>query len=402
MRKRVLLAFVLIVALLASTGCSLIVKDPEVDKQTVIIDVAGRTFTKGEVQEQVDYLMEYYDYMYSMYGMPFDSNDAEVAASVRDEAIDAMVKTAVIEKKIAEMGLNQFSAEEEAEIEAAVSEQYESYASFVKSYTLSDTELTGEALDNAIAEEMVKMGYGTGEEMIGDERLIRAQDKLREEINKTVTITEDELTSEYNYRLANARATYTEYPDAYGVDLTNGTVGMYYAPEGYRYVKHILVSFTDEDQAVIDERMAEEGADLEAAMEKAAASIQPTVDEIQAKIDAGEDFNALIDEYNQDPGMTSDSIGYAVCAQSTNWVPEFTEASMALEAIGDVSAPVRSSYGVHFIQYASDIPAGDLSLEDVREELTAELLANKQDFVYEDTLTQWAEEAGAKIYIDRL
>jgi len=402
MRKRVLLALLLVMSLLASTGCSLIVKDPEVDKQTVIIDVAGQTFTKGEVQEQVDYLMEYYEYMYSMYGMPFDHTDASFAASVRDEAIDAMVKTAVIEKKIAEMGLDQFSAEEEAEMKSAVNEQYESYASFVKSYALADTELTGEELDNAIAEEMVKMGYGTKEQMLKDERLIRAQDKLREAIIQTVSITEDELQSEYNFRLGNARATYTEYPEAYGVDLTNGTIGMYYAPAGYRYVKHILVSFTDEDQAAIDELADAESAELDAALEKAYASIQPTVDEIQAKIDAGEDFGALIDAYNQDPGMTSDSIGYAVCAQSTNWVPEFTDASMALENIGDVSAPVRSSYGVHFIQYASDIPEGETSLEAVRDELTAELLESKQENVYQNTLTQWAEEANAKVYTDRL
>ena len=419
MRKRVLLALVLVLALLASTGCSLIVKDPEVDKQTVVIEAAGQTFTKGEVQQQTDYLLDYYAYMYSMYGMPFDANDKEFIASVRDEAIDAMVKTAVLEKKITEMGLDQFSAEETAEMETYVDEQYNSYVEFVKSYSLADTELTADELQAAIDEAMISMGYGTREQMLEDERLLRAQDKLREAVVSTVAVTEEELQSEYNFLMGNARATYTEYPEAYGVDLTNGTVGMYYAPAGYRYVKHILVSFNEEDQAAIDELSSELSAlqndpdadektvaafeaDLAAASEKAAAAIQPVIDEIQAKLAAGESFETLMDEYNQDPGMTSDSIGYAVCAGSTNWVQEFTDASMALEAIGDVSAPVRSSYGIHLIQYASDIPEGEIGLENVREELTADLLAAKQDTVYEETLTQWAEEADAKVYTDRL
>ena len=67
MRKRVLLALVLILALLLSTGCSLIVKDEEVDKQTVIIEVGDKTYTKGEIQEQTEYMLDYYEYAYSSY-----------------------------------------------------------------------------------------------------------------------------------------------------------------------------------------------------------------------------------------------------------------------------------------------------------------------------------------------
>ena len=46
MGKRVTLAWMLVFALFVTSGCGLIVKDPQVDKQTVIIEVAGKTFTK--------------------------------------------------------------------------------------------------------------------------------------------------------------------------------------------------------------------------------------------------------------------------------------------------------------------------------------------------------------------
>ena len=66
MRKRVILALMLVVALAVTTSCSLIVKDAEVDKQTVIIEVAGKTFTKGEVNQQVSQTLDYQEYLYSM------------------------------------------------------------------------------------------------------------------------------------------------------------------------------------------------------------------------------------------------------------------------------------------------------------------------------------------------
>ena len=431
MRKRGLLALILVCALLLSTGCSLIAKNEEVDRQTVIIEAAGKTFTKGDVQAETDALLDYYAYLYPMYyGVDFDPTNEATIEATREEAINGLVEMAVVEKKIGEMGLDQFTAEEEAEMEAAVSEQYDSYVEFVKGYALADTELTGDALQAAIDEQMLAMGYGTKEQMMETERLTRAQNRLVDSVISTVTVSDEEIRAEYDYRLFNAKATYEEYPYAYGIDLTNGTSGMYYAPAGYRYVKHILINFNADDQTVIDDlntqlaakrnelATAQDGddeaaeklgseivvleAELAAATEAAYAAIQPAIDEIQQKLAAGESFESLIDTYNQDPGMTSASQGYAVSAVSTNWVQEFTDASMKLENIGDISEPVRSSYGIHIIQYASDIPEGEISLEAVREELTQELLTMKQDSTFISTLEKWVEEANAKIYLDRL
>ena len=92
MRKRVILVLMLILALLAASSCSLIIKDEEVDKQTPIIEVAGQTFTKAEVNEQVEAVMDYEEYMYSMYGISYDRTDASTVSLAQDSAIDAMVQ----------------------------------------------------------------------------------------------------------------------------------------------------------------------------------------------------------------------------------------------------------------------------------------------------------------------
>ena len=60
MRKRIVLALVLVLALLATTSCSLIVKDEEVDKQTPIIEIDGQDpITKETVNAQVAQIQAY-------------------------------------------------------------------------------------------------------------------------------------------------------------------------------------------------------------------------------------------------------------------------------------------------------------------------------------------------------
>ena len=150
-------------------------------------------------------------------------------------------------------------------------------------------------------------------------------------------------------------------------------------------------------------------ADLETqladAKEAAYAAIQPTVDEVLEKIAAGEDFDALIEQYGQDPGMESSPAkedGYPVSADSTNWVAEFRDAAMALENVGDVSEPVRSEYGIHIIKYVSEAAEGEVGLDAVRDALETEVLTQKQDEAYNAAVEAWVEEADAKIYKDRL
>lgn len=75
-----------------------------------------------------------------------------------------------------------------------------------------------------------------------------------------------------------------------------------------------------------------------------------------ARAKAGEDFTALINEVNEDPGMTSqpngyvfDKQGYTLDSSGGQMVTEFTEASWALQ-VGQVSDLVKSSHGFHIIK----------------------------------------------------
>lgn len=453
MRKRVILAFMLVFALVAASSCSLIIKDEEVDKQTPIIEVVGKTFTKAEVNEQVEAVMDYEEYMYSMYGISYDRTDASTISMAQDSAIDAMVQQAVLEKKAADLGLDVLSDEEKAEVEESVDSTYTLYSDSVKSAYFADTELEGEELDAAVEAKMAELAYPTREELVESETNAKVLEKVRDEAVKDVTVSEEELQEAYNTHVESAMTTYGNSPSSYGTDVQNGST-IYYVPAGYRYVKHILIEFTDEDSETIsdlesqisekqtelttaqnsltdlgedasadDEATAQnratltetvdtcttEIADLESqladAKEAAYAAIQPTVDEVLEKIEAGEDFDALIEQYGQDPGMETSPAkenGYPVSADSTNWVTEFRDAAMALANVGDVSEPVRSDYGIHIIKYVSDAVEGEVGLDAVRDALETEVLTQKQEEAYNAAVEAWVEEADAKIYKDRL
>lgn len=410
MRKRVILALVLVFALLMSTSCSLIIKDEAVDMATPVIEVAGQTFTKGDVKAQIEAIHDYNEQMYTYYyGMSYDRTSESAVADAKEQAVQSLIESAVVDAKLAEYGADSFTEEEMAEMEAMAQEDYDLYYDTIKNLYFGGSELTGDELEAAISAEMMGMvGFNTLEGALEQIKNTKAQEKLIAEINKDITVSEEELTTEYAARVDSARASYEAAAYTYGTALINGETP-YYAPAGYRYVKHILLQFAQEDQTAISDLETQianlaEGEDaaelndkLAAAREQAYLNLQAKVDEITAKLAEGAEFDALITEYNEDPGMTADSVGYPVCATSIDWVTEFKDASMALANVGDVSGAVRSDYGIHIIKYQSDIAEGEIGLENVREALTAEVLATKESNNIETSLAQWVEEAKAVV-----
>ena len=145
----------------------------------------------------------------------------------------------------------------------------------------------------------------------------------------------------------------------------------------------------EEIQADIDAKKAEI-PDLEKAVTDAEdaciASVQEKLDSIYADLASGKDFDSVMAEYGEDPGMQSDpnmTTGYYVRADSTQWDNNFTAGAMALEKVGDYSqTPVISSSGVHIIYYNSDVTPGAVPIEDVYDALYAEKLnANQNEYL---------------------
>jgi len=100
--------------------------------------------------------------------------------------------------------------------------------------------------------------------------------------------------------------------------------------------RHILIRFPESET---DKTKGDEAA-------------KQKIDEIAAKIKAGEDFAKLADEYSEDPGNSADGVkkgGELGWFTKGKMVKEFENAAFGLK-VGEVSEPVKTAYGYHIIK----------------------------------------------------
>lgn len=453
MRKRFFLAMLMVAVLMLGTACSTSTNSTA-DDQTVIIEVAGQTFTKAQVNNATQNVMSYMSYQYSMYGIDYDTTDATVIASAQSTAIQLLVQSAVSEQKIKELGFDVFTDAELAELQKTADTTYQGYMDIVKQGYFADTTLTGDVLTTAIETKMTELGYPDKAATLENVKYNKQQEKLKASVVKDVALTDADIQAEYDSKVEAAKAGYQTTLTQYATDVASGNT-IYYRPAGYRYVKNLLIKFTDADskiisalqtqiadkkdkldtntsmiaavptdaissadadvtnrlsklndaKATLESEIADLNAQLTAAQEKGYTDIQPTIDEITTKLAAGGDFDALLTQYGQDTGMQSEPAkteGYLVCTGDTRYVTEFTNAAMALAKAGDVSAPFHTQYGTHIVKYISDLAEGVVPLVDIKDAISKELLTTKQNDLFNTTLNQWVTDANAKIYTDRM
>jgi len=93
--------------------------------------------------------------------------------------------------------------------------------------------------------------------------------------------------------------------------------------------------------------------------------------------------------------------GYAVAAESTTWDPAFTEGAMSIEAIGQISEPVRGQNGIHIIYYLGDITPGPVPFEEIADAVREEAQQDKVSETYQAQVDAWVEEANPVYHLDR-
>ena len=461
MRKQALLAVMMAMILLLS-GCALIVKDEAVDNATEIIRMGDQVITKEKVKEQTANELDTIAYYYSMYGQSYDTTDPDNIAQAQQEAIESLKKDLALTAKAKELGLDQLTDEETEAAKADAQKSYDDAIDYVKSYMLTDTEgMDEEAIANAAAEKLTEMGV-TLESYEESEIKTKVDDKLREYAIKDVAVTDEEIQADYDSKVESDKEKYAESAGTWATAANNGTT-LYYTPAGIRRVKQILTKFKDEDQTAIDdakkqvtdantavttaqakidaanETLGSEGideeaaadikaqaqADLEAATkeleeantaleaankaveeatDKAFGNIDEDTDAILASLDdEGADWQAIMDEKNQDPGMKNNEKGYAIAADMTGFDSAFVEAAMALQNPGDHSGKVKgTSYGYYIIRYEGDEAEGPTALDDVKDSISSSLLSTKQNDTYNAAVEQWIEEAGIKVDLNAL
>ena len=312
--------------------------------------------------------------------------------------------------------------------------------------------LTNADLDALLESDLSAQGI-TREYFVESRTASVQSDKIYEYATADVTVTDEQVKAEFDSKVASQKESYDATPTLYA----SNSASAYYVPEGYRGVKNLLIKLTDEDQSAIDElndtlttaknTLNDVNGQLEdlraentsaydeetlasyneqiAALEEQATAAQATIDETTAAVEektetafaailpkaqevlalaqSGEDFDTLVETYGEDSGMKSEpnkTQGYLVCDGLAIYEQSFQDAAMALEKVGDVSAElVRTSYGYHILQYATDIVAGEVEYTDeIKNTIHDDMLKQAQDAAYDAAVTQWVSEATVKTY----
>ncbi len=143
----------------------------------------------------------------------------------------------------------------------------------------------------------------------------------------------------------------------------------YSTPE-QRKVSHILLSVaSDADDAAVDEA-------------------RNKLLDIRRQIESGASFEDLAKAHSEDPGTAQNGGDLGFISRDI-MDPAFDAAAFSLKA-GEVSAPVRSDFGLHLIK-VSDIRGGQTrSFEEVRTQLKTEFQNEQADLVFSEQVERLA------------
>jgi len=104
------------------------------------------------------------------------------------------------------------------------------------------------------------------------------------------------------------------------------------------------------------------------------AAARKKIEEIQQKVQKGEDFAALAKEFSEGPSSAKDGdLGYFRKGQM---MKPFEDAAFALKP-GEVSDIVETSFGYHLIKLADKKPESTIAYEDIKDRIQAYLKQKK-------------------------
>jgi len=115
--------------------------------------------------------------------------------------------------------------------------------------------------------------------------------------------------------------------------------------------------------------------------------------EILRRAKAGEPFESLMKEVAARNGEVAADLGEI---ERGNFVKEFEAAAFAAEP-GEVTGPVKTTYGYHVIKVYAKFPAGAVSFEEMRPKLLAEQREQAQRDAFEELIAGLRKQATVRI-----
>jgi len=206
-----------------------------------------------------------------------------------------------------------------------------------------------------------------GEIIVDDQEVEKYYDKNQEEFripNQVkagyIRITPEQFKDQLQITEEMLEEHYRDHPDQFRV-------------EEKRRASHILVRVSSE------------------AEEEEANQAREKIEEIESKLQEGQDFALLAREYSEDPSSAEKGgdLDYFTYQMMT---PNFSQAVFSLEKVGDISEMVRTPYGYHLVKLTGIEPASTIPFQKARQDIEEEIRGEKTDEMARERIQQIADE----------
>ncbi|ABN51791.1 MAG TPA: peptidylprolyl isomerase [Hungateiclostridium thermocellum] len=338
--------------------------------------------------EQILYKDFYFIYSQqaAYYGLTTEDEDSlsddtkEILNTIKKELLTQLIQQKLAKQKAKEAGY-EVTKERLDEASEAIEEMIRNMAEQMKLSSPSEAEsrdFLKEARDFINSE--LKAMRITMDEYIRDTAEYMIVTDFMEDLTKDIVVTDEEIKKYYDEQLKIQQ----ENPEeaAYAeVQLIQ--------PASSR-VKHILIALPEEEQQEY-QNLKSEGKDeeAEAYLKEKLEAIKPKAEEVLNKAKNGEDFEALIKEYGEDPGMESEQYkdGYTV-TKNSGFIKSFEDASLAL-GVGEISDLVEGPYGYHIIKVYEKTEAKPYTQEEKKSEIESLLKSQKKTNFMNEKMKEW-------------
>ena len=348
MSKKIISIFLAAAMLLTAAGCS----EPETEKE--ITDPAA--YIENPPVDAGDSLNISYsewhnEYLFNMARGGYDEElNADVAQSLKQSIIDYLAQEHVV---LYLAGLEGITAETltEEERDYIDGKVQSSWDEWCESYETEAKEALG---DSYTMEELYEKEYELFSSFMAESGLTpeifyvwETNEIIQQKfIQKTSESISDQDVADF------VQETIDTAKDAYENNLAvfEQSYTAFYVPEGTRLVQQIYVKI-DADAANEIKAYRSDGDDQKAdqLLEEAMEPVRPLIEEAYGKLQDGEEWLTVQEEYNQDDN--GNDVDYIVYPKSS-YISEFiTEAAMEIDVIGDVSRIIESDTGFFILYY---------------------------------------------------
>ena len=322
----------------------------------------------------------------------------EEKQQIIDSLMDRLVGLAIIQNKLDEAGVNEFT---EDEMEILTEEARRQYDYSWQELYRQTQEYAPDVTEEQITAFLAEQGY-TVKSFLRELMVNERESRILDLYCRDVKMTDEEIRAYYEENFLNPdREKYAENIPLYEEEILKTDNESFYTPEGYRCIKNLQLDFPEdittalgllnlegrkavseaqtayndlaaaaaagEDTAPLKETYDEKMAavhDLENRYRAKAAEaiplLQETIDTIRSRLESGTSIETLLREYSTDQSQTGeDKAGVLYHADSTIWTEEAHAAIDAMTAPGQLSEPFVDTDGVHLAYYVSDYPGGE-------------------------------------------